>query len=1085
MQYLSHFLCLSLVAWTCTASSADFISLSGKWQFALDRENVGVEQEWFNKSFDDLATLPGTVVENGYGDDITVNTKFLGHVYNQWYDSPRYAPYRQPGSIKIPSFLTPPKHYVGPAWFVREINTPESWQGKNVFLFMERCNFQSTVWIDGKRIGSQDSLSTPHLYDLGRLRSGRHRLALCINNQSAVNVGVSHAVNDWIQTQWNGAVGQIMLKAKDLVYIENIQAYPDLRNSSVRLKIKVNNRTGAKVNGVFALQADAFNSNHSHTAEKACLEQTLDEDTQTVETTYFMGKNFLLWDEFSPSLYKLTVHLQSQDSEDQHAVTFGMREFGIEGKRFTINGRKTMLRGTHEAGLFPLTGYASMKLEAWRRVFARCREFGLNHMRFHSWCPPEAAFRAADELGFYLQVEGPFNCSIGDGNPVDDYLKAELTRILDTYGNHPSFALMSHGNEPSGENKDAFLAKEVLRWKALDSRHKYTAGSGWPILKESDFHCNHNPRLQLWGEGLMSRINSIPPAADGDFGDLYRTYDRPMLIHEAGQWCVYPNFNEIKKYQGVLKARNFEIFRDFLEQNHMGGMAEKFLMASGKLQVLCYKAEIEHSLRTPDGSGFQLLDLHDYSGQGSALVGVLDPFWDPKPYITGNEFRRFCNSTVPLAKMKKLVWTSDETFEAELTAAHFGPQALKDVTVGWTIGNADHKTIKQGRFKNINIALGDNRPLGQIAIALKSLAVPAKYNLCAGIEQTDFSNNWDFWVYPGKLQVAEPEQVHIVAAMDDAAQRLLANGAKVLLMPDAKSVQSPCKIGFSSMFWNVTFTEYQAPHTLGILCDPGHPVFNDFPTDYHSNWQWWDIIRQSTAIVIDRLDPQIRPLIQPIDNWFDARRLSLLYEARVGNGRLAVCTMDLKNDLANRPAARQLRYSLLRYLASDRFNPSVSATVAEVQSLLSVSTQTSTLATIGAKIHFASAEVNEAKAANLIDGKADTIWLSNRQHQRPAPPHYVIIDMGKAVNVAGITYLPRQDVSGGRIGSFKVYVTDDAENWGKAVIQGKWPDSADLQRAVFPEPHKGRYLVIRAETEVHTWPYVSIAEIDIVADWRN
>ena len=108
----------------------------------------------------------------------------------------------------------------------------------------------------------------------------------------------------------------------------------------------------------------------------------------------------------------------------------------------------------------------------------------------------------------------------------------------------------------------------------------------------------------------------------------------PAVVHEMGQWCVYPNFDEVRKYTGPLKPKNFDIFHDSLAEHGMLDQWRDFLRASGKLQALCYKEEIEAALRTPGIGGFELLDLHDFPGQGTALVGVLDPFWESKGYIT-------------------------------------------------------------------------------------------------------------------------------------------------------------------------------------------------------------------------------------------------------------------------------------------------------------------------------------------------------------------------------------------------------------------------------------------------------------------
>jgi hypothetical protein len=386
---------------------------------------------------------------------------------------------------------------------------------------------------------------------------------------------------------------------------------------------------------------------------------------------YSLGDDALLWDEFNPNVYQLNLSLESGKETNQTTVDFGLREFKVDGTRFTINGRPVFLRGTLECAIFPLTGYPPTKTDYWKKIYTAVKDHGLNHIRFHSWCPPEAAYTLADSMGIYLQVEASSwpnqSTELGSGLPIDQYIWDESKRIIDTYGNHPSFVLMASGNEPGGSKRDQFLSEFVQYWKETDSRRLYTSGSGWPIIPENDYHVTHREtRIQGWGEELNSVINSEPPKTTYDWSDKVRREGMPIISHEIGQWCVYPNFKEIEKYTGVLKAKNFEIFRESLKAHHMGHLADSFMLASGKLQALCYKADIEAALRTPEFGGFQLLDLHDFPGQGTALVGVLDPFWEEKGYISPEEYRRFCNTTVPLARLEKRIFVEGETMTANI-----------------------------------------------------------------------------------------------------------------------------------------------------------------------------------------------------------------------------------------------------------------------------------------------------------------------------------------------------------------------------------------------------------------------------------
>ncbi|MBN1108463.1 MAG: beta-galactosidase, partial [Bacteroidales bacterium] len=419
-----------------------------------------------------------------------------------------------------------------------------------------------------------------------------------------------------------------------------------------------------------------------------------------------------------------------------------------------------------------------------------------------------------------------------------------------------------------------------------------------------------------------------------DYSDYISRFTVPTVSHEAGQWCVYPDFDEIEKYTGVLKPTNFEIFQESLEENGMGHQAHDFLMASGKLQALCYKAEVEASLRTPGMAGFELLQLHDFPGQGTALVGVLNPFFESKGYISPEEFRMFCNETVPLARMKKMIYTGGETFEAQVEVTHFGRQPVKNATISCRVRNAEGEVLHEEIMKMEEIIIGNN-VAGVFAAGLGSSERAEKLVFEVSIEGTGFRNSWDLWVYPAEIE-ADTGDVFVTGKLDESAIRKLREGGRVLLLTYGRVVPDrgvKVAIGFSSIFWNTAWTGNQPPHTLGILCDPDHPVFSAFPTEYHSNWQWWDPVAHSQAMIIDDFSPELRPLIQPIDTWFENRRLALAFEAKCAGGKLMVCSINMNDSLEDRPVSKQLLVSMMNYMNSGSFDPDTEADLEKIKDL--------------------------------------------------------------------------------------------------------------------------------------------------------
>jgi hypothetical protein len=917
------------------------IDLSGSWKFAADHFDKGITDKWFEKRLSETVILPGSMSTNDKGDDVSLTTKWTGQIVDSsYFKNPEYSKYRIPGNIKIPFWLQSLKHYQGAAWYQKEVNIPADWKGQNITLVLERCHWESQVWIDSREAGMRNSLGTPHTYDLTtHLTPGKHTLTICIDNRTKeIDPGVnSHSISDHTQTNWNGMVGQLFLETEPMMHFENIKVFPDIQNSAITAKISVMNSTGKAARITINMKVKGATDTSGRSAEF-----DLAPGDNLFPMQYPMGSDVKLWSEFHPDLYKLTAILTEPTSRttDTFETTFGMREIKAMGRSLQINGKPLFLRGTLECAIFPKTGYPPTDVAEWLRIFTVCKAHGLNHLRFHSWCPPEAAFIAADQAGFYLHVECSSWCnqstSLGDGKPFDKYLYEESQRMVEAYGNHPSFCMMAYGNEPGGKNHAKFLKDFVTFWKNLDDRRIYTSGAGWPNLDVNDYLSTPSPRIQGWGEGLKSVINGKAPSTDYDWSAKISMLKQPVVSHEIGQWCVYPNFREISKYTGVVKAKNFEIFQETLKEHGMVQLADSFLLASGKLQALCYKADIEAALRTAGFSGFQLLDLHDFPGQGTALVGVLDPFWDEKGYISPKEYSQFCNSTVPLARMKKCIFTNDESFEASIEVAHYGDATLVSCTPEWKITDVTGKVVQSGKLSKTNIALGNCISLGKISFPLSFLTKTVKLNLEVNV--CSFTNKWDFWVYPAKKEaMANQDKIKICTTFDQSAREFLDQGGSVLFSLKKGTLKpeygGKIAIGFSSIFWNTAWTRGQAPHTLGILCNPRHPALAEFPTEYHSNWQWWDAMSHSSAINLTYFPEGIKPIVRVIDDWFTNRPLALLFEAKVGKGKILVSGIDLTTDMGKRVEAQQLLFSLKKYMSGKQFHPTSSVGAEFLQNL--------------------------------------------------------------------------------------------------------------------------------------------------------
>jgi beta-galactosidase/beta-glucuronidase len=599
--------------------------------------------------------------------------------------------------------------------------------------------------------------------------------------------------------------------------------------------------------------------------------------------------------------------------EHKKSATFGMREVAQGRNHILLNGRPVHLRGTVENAVFPKTGHAPVCDAEWERIMRIVKDYGLNHIRFHSWCPPAAAFRMADRHGVYLEVEMPMWGK--DAEPDEaryDFFRREMRAILKEYGNHPSFVLYCNGNEITG-NFD-FIEELTADGRKLDTRHLYSGSTARTRVPSDQYYVS-----QQTNKGPV-KVYEGRPSTDWDRSSE-SDVDVPVISHESGQRCVYPDFREIEKFTGPVRARNFELWREMLDANGMLDQAHDFFRASGALTVVEYKAVIEALLRSSKSAGFQLLSLNDFPGQGYAPVGILDPFWDSKGLVTPEEWRAFCAPTVALLRYPKSAWFDDETFTAKAEVYNFGAAALKNAKIRWSVTDGNGKTIAKGSLKSQTVGIDGVFPVGEFSAPLGKVRGPQKLTVHLNVGET-IGNSWNIWVYPRNPSLMQSDaEVLYTTEFGEQARQYLAAGKKVVLTPAPNKVKGR-KSTFHNHFWNPIMFAW-APMTIGCLIHADEPVFADFPTSFHTDWQWWDILENAKVIEMQAAPRQLRPFIQVIDSFDNNEKLGIGFEARVGGGKLLVLAVDTKKKMDERPATRQLLESIDNYVRSDRFAPEV------------------------------------------------------------------------------------------------------------------------------------------------------------------
>lgn len=882
MLLIGLFACLMV-----QAAQTDRMDLSGLWRFQLDPMGFGKTpgSELYLSKLTETIELPGSMDEGGKG-----IRNIVAHVDR----------------------LSRKFEYCGQAWYQREVVIPKEWEEREIILSLERCHWETAVFVDGEPVATDERLSTPNRFILTKqLTPGLHTLTLCVDNRLKYPMDQwNHGTTEYTQTNWNGVVGRMELIAKPSSYIGKMKIYPDIEAKKVNVRLALHVTGNNPTKGELTLR---IREKDGKEVCQTVIPLSLSGKENKIEQELALGKDIKLWNEFSPALYELIATLTTEAGEDTYTSVFGMRHVEQGRHHIRVNGRDIHLRGVLDCCVFPLTGYPATDVKEWKRIMGTVKDHGMNHVRFHSWCPPEAAFDAADELGLYLQVELPMWIKdVGQYPARRDFFEREMYAILDEYGNHPSFILYCNGNENEGDF--AVLEDLVKKGQAYDSRHLYSASTARTHVAADQYYTSHVAASVGDTNRRWITVYEGKPSTDWDRSEE-SAIDVPVIAHETGQRCMYPDFEEMKKYTGVLEPRNFKVYQDRLAKNGMLHQAGDFFRATGAHTVLQYKEVNEALLRTSTSGGFQLLGLSDFPGQGSAFVGILDAFWESKGLVTPEKYRESCAPIVLLARLPKRTYTNAETFTVKMEIYHFGPEAIRKGQLTWQLEDESGDIAASGKLSHKEIPFSTVDSLGVIHIPLDKITTAGRYTLKARIAG-NIRNEWDIWVYPAVKQPASEGYKYVRRWSE--AKELLQKGENVLLIPDSCAGR---KTHFVSHFWNPIMFNWK-PMIVGTCIEHRHPVFRDFPTSYYADWQWWDILNYATAVDLTDIRA-LTPVIQSVDSYEFNRKLGVSFEACVGSGKLFVLVVDPVKDIEKRPAMQQLLTSVRNYVASDRFAPAV------------------------------------------------------------------------------------------------------------------------------------------------------------------
>lgn len=943
------------------------ILLNGKWHVVLEDGTTG------------QMDLPGTLDENGIGHrDVGAN---------QWH--PDAVLGNAAGEIDkdapIATRFTRRHTYEGEARISRKITVPD-YGTDRLFVLAERARALRLL-VDGEAcsVFRQGTLSTPYIFELTGAAPGEHEFTFLSDNSypgmPKAAIYYSSAATDETQTNWNGILGECSMYTRPQNFIDSLRVYPRAVKKEEKnkaggyvLDVCVELAPGAKKvykDAKIILQSEALAAGEledtqtlteiiSYSGEGLAEAGTDKEENPKTMEIWFrdlpLRENVKLWDEDEGNLYEMAVTLDNgMSAEDKGGSTaecrtrFGIRSFGDNGSgRLALNGRAIFLRGEANCAEYPETGHPPMTIPEWKEMLLKYRSYGINFVRFHSHCEPEAAFAAADELGMLLQPE------LSHWDPKDAfgteesyrYYRAELVDLLKTYANHPSFVMLTLGNELQAQDEGRERMRELVRTaKRMDPTRLYANGSNAFYGEEgcdpeSDFYTSQSCKdvvIRGTFSGMRGYLDENYPSADRTYdeamAEIRKEYQKPVFSFEVGQFEVLPDFEELESFHGISDPVNLKLIKKRVEERGLLPTWEKYVEATGELSRLAYREEIEAAMRTRELSGISLLGLQDFPGQGTALVGMMNSHLEPKPYdfARPERFREFFQECRILVKLPHYTYEAGERLIAEVEAANFGKRNIEGVFC-WTLagkksvsenGNCEPAEIKS---KNTVIATGEDteiticRPGSYTEVG--SLDIPLDFvekntALTLKVRIGDSISAYPIWVYRKTTPVC-PENVYETRAFDVKTREILQNGGRVYLSPDAdkESLPNSIKTQFTTDFWSVgTFADQEGG--MGQLIDTEHPIFKEFPTDFHTDWQWW-IMATKRAVILPH---PMKTIITEMDSYAFLRPMAQLIEFRCLKGKVLLSTMELHKS-QQYPEARALQTAIYEYLSGEDFEPS-------------------------------------------------------------------------------------------------------------------------------------------------------------------
>ncbi len=755
-------------------------------------------------------------------------------------------------------------------------------------------------------------------------------------------------IMDMPGVEWGGICGSVWIEQTKRAWIENVFVRPRVGMGVAEVTVETGSRTlygSPERPPDFHIEADVLDETDKVVgSNRAAMVPGLEPSYMAVGID-----NPKLWSPKSPHLYQVNVRLYFEDTElDSITERFGMREIAADGSRFMLNGKPIFLRGFGDDCVFPNTIAPPADKEVYKARFKIAKEYGFNYVRCHSWIPPKEYLDAADEAGIMVQPELPIAYApfYDAGTPeLEQFYKDTWVGVIKANRNHPSIVTWSMSNEMWG----GFDLAQSLYMSAIqiDPTRLIVDSDGVLPPKKPTSACG--PTLDFYSV-------QFDEAAKMGFED--HKYDlgkwkpeKPVVIHEMGNFGTFPNLGEEKLFSGGIRPYWLTDARLLAEKKGVAAQLTKWKTSSDRLQAVALKTNIEAA---------RLARRHQRL-RSMAAAGLLDRLQRRAGHVLQAERHHARPSSGSSTRPRCCSWTASrrsyrlgETAAVKLLVSRYEDAPSTDAKLSWKLVDSG-KAVRQGQKSGLKITADGLQPLMSVALKMPASGAARKLTLSAQITDSNgtVSNSWDLWIFPAarakvssSVCIAGCEEVAhlypkarsigvnatpdrcgllIASKLTQAGVDYLSAGGKVLLLGGGELL--PAVPSTYKPYWWLGNADGDS--NAGTVLNNSHPALARMPKADWCNLEWYHLLTGSKAVLLDGFPGHIEPIIRCIDLPSTQRNKAYLFEARVGKGKLLVASMDFRAALrSNDPCAAFFVDELIRYALGPRFAP-VAALTAE------------------------------------------------------------------------------------------------------------------------------------------------------------